>query len=135
MTRSSSKKEGGIKDPKSLDVEIRKLQIETSLLLNQMLYSQNPEDIIKAQMYVGQHSENKRNPKAYFFAPDYAFHSGKEYKDLNSSVPDNILRKISYVHVIDSIINTKINQVLDYLKFTTDEQKEGFTVRKKLSRF
>jgi len=135
MTRSSSKKEGATRDPKSIDLDIRKLQIEKSLLLNQMLYSQNPEDIIKAQMYVGQNSETKSNPKAYFFAPDYAFHSGKEYKDLNSSVPDNILRKISYIHVIDSIINTKINQVLDYLKFSTDEQKEGFTVRKKLSRF
>lgn len=135
MSRSSIRKEGVKNDPKLIDTEIRKLQIEKSLLLNQMLYSQNPEDILKAQMYVGNNTETKSNPKAYFFAPDYAFHSGKEYKDLNSSVPDNILRKISYVHVIDSIINTKINQVLDYLKFTTDEQSEGYTVRKKLSRF
>lgn len=135
MSRSSIRKEGVKNDPKLIDTEIRKLQIEKSLLLNQMLYSQNPEDILKAQMYVGNNTETKSNPKAYFFAPDYAFHSGKEYKDLNSSVPDNILRKISSVHVIDSIINTKINQVLDYLKFTTDEQSEGYTVRKKLSRF
>lgn len=135
MSKNHQIKEGVIKDPKLIDTEIRKLQIEKSLLLNQMLYSQNPEDILKAQMYVGSNTETKSNPKAYFFAPDYAFHSGKEYKDLNSSVPDNILRKISYVHIIDSIINTKINQILDFLKFTTDEQSEGYTIRKKLSRF
>ena len=135
MSRSSNKREGAIKDPNLIDQEIRKLQIEKSLLLNSMLYSNSPDQIFKAQSYIGNNSEQKSNPKAYFFAPDYAFRSGKEYKDLNSSVPDNILRKISYIHVIDSIINTKINQILDYLKFTTDEQKEGYTIRKKLSRF
>lgn len=32
-------------------------------------------------------------------------------------------------------MQTKINQVQDFLKFTTDDQKEGYTIRKKLSRF
>ena len=126
ISKNRQRKEGvRSRSPQDLDTEIKRLQIEKSLLLNNMFYSQSPEDIMKAQAYVGSHSEKKSDPKAYFFAPDYAFHSGKEYKDLNTSVPDNILRKISYIHIIDSIINTKINQIMEYMKFSTDDQREG----------
>jgi hypothetical protein len=136
MIRNRQKKEGvKLNSPQELDTEIKRLQIEKSLLLNNMFYSNSPEDIMKAQAYAGSHSEQKSAPKAYFFAPDYAFHSGKEYKDLNQSVPDNILRKISYIHIIDSIINTKINQVMEFMKFTTEDQREGYTIQKKISRF
>jgi hypothetical protein len=136
MIRNRQKKEEvSLRSPQDLDTEIKRLQIEKSLLLSNMFYSNSPEDIMKAQAYVGSHSEKKSDPKAYFFAPDYAFHSGKEYKEINTSVPDNILRKISYIHIIDSIINTKINQIMEYMKFSTDDQREGYTIQKKLSRF
>ena len=120
--------------PQELDQEIRRLQVEKSLLLQDLFYSKSPDDIIKAQLYMSDNTE-KPNPKAYFFAPDFAFQSGKAYKDLNNQVPDSILRKVSYVHVINSIIQTKINQVMDFMHFTTDEQREGYTIRKKISRF
>lgn len=141
--RSSNKRPATVSQPqkltsaKEIDLAIRQLQIEKSLLVQNQLYSQDPAEIIKAQLYMDSlsNSNQKANPKAYFFAPDFAMHSGKDYKDLNSTISDNILRKVSYVHIISSIMQTKINQVQDFLKFTTDEQREGYTIRKKISRF
>jgi hypothetical protein len=118
-----------------MDEQIKKLQIEKSVLLQNSLFSQDPESILKAQLYMQNNEKDKSNPKAYFFPFDAEYNTGKDYKSPVQQVPDHILRRVSYVHVINSIINTKINQVLDFLKFTTDEQKEGFTIRKKLSRF
>lgn len=118
-----------------LDLTIKKLQIEKSVLLKNSFESNSPEDILKAQLYLQGQTDTKTNPKAYFFPFDFEYNNGKDYKDPIQSVPDHILRRVSYVHVINSVIQTKINQVLDFLKFTTDEQKEGYTIRKKLSRF
>jgi len=123
------------KTPQWIDDQIKRLEIEKSLLLNDSLTSKDPEAIVKAQVYLSNMSKQKSNPKAYFFPFDAEYNNGREYKDVIQTVPDNILRKVSYIHIIDLIIQTKINQVLDFLKFTVDEQKEGFTIRKKLSRF
>ena len=119
------------------DQAIKELEIEKSILLKKSLYSDNAEDIIKAQSYISNSMRNtkKENPKAYFFPNDLSHTTGKPWKENYSSVPDHILRRTSYVHVVDLIISTKINQVLDYLQFQTDDQKAGFTIRKKLSRF
>ncbi|MDA3822807.1 MAG: phage portal protein [Bacteroidales bacterium] len=118
-----------------LDEEIKKLQIEKSVLLQNSFLSQDPESILKAQLYMQNNEKDKAKPKAYFFPFDAEYNTGKDYKSPVQQIPDHILRRVSYVHVINSIINTKINQVTDFLKFTTDDQKEGFTIRKKLSRF
>lgn len=123
--------------PQYYDNFIKELQIEKATLLKNQLYSEDPEDVIKAQAYLSSQTQSSKKsaPQAYFFAPDWTHTSGKPYKDQRTSVPDSVLRKVSYVHIIDLIITTKINQILNFLKFTTDEQSIGFTVRKKLSRF
>lgn len=131
MSNTQQKK----KTPQSIDEAIKRLEIEKSLLLNDFLTSKDPESIIKAQVYLTNNTRQKSNPKAYFFPFDAEYNNGREYKDVIQTVPDHILRRVSYIHIVDLIIQTKINQIRDYLKFTTDEQKEGFTIRKKLSRF
>lgn len=123
------------KTPQSIDEHIKKLQIEKSLLLDKYLTSRDPESIVKAQAYLQSMDRDKPNPKAYFFPFDAEYNNGKEWKDTMQSIPDNILRKVSYIHIIDLIITTKINQIHDFFKFQTDDQKEGFTIRRKLSRF
>lgn len=131
---NTQKKDQGI-NLKSIDEQIAALEIQKSLDLQKGLSSTDPYEILKAQNYLESVKTTKTNPKAYMYPMDYSYQSGKPYKEIHNSVPDYILRRVSYVHVVDLIIQTKINQVMDYLKFTTDEQKEGFTVRKKLSRF
>lgn len=121
--------------PQEIDKRMQELNIEKSLLIQNQLISQDPEQILKAQLYLNSLKQEKTDPKAYFFAPDMSHHGGRDYKDLNKSVPDNVLRKVSYIPIVDSIIKTKINQISNYLKFTTDETREGFTIRKKMSRF
>ena len=123
--------------PHFYDSFIQELQLEKANLLKNKLYSDDAEEILKAQAYLANSMRNTKqsNPQAYFFAPDWTNTSGKPYKDQRSSVPDNVLRKVSHVHIIDLIIQTKINQVQNYLKFVVDEQQIGYTIRKKLSRF
>ena len=122
------------KTPQSIDHAIKQLEIEKSLLLNDYLTSKDPEAIIKAQSYLTNLKNGKADAKAYFFPFDAEYNNGREYKDVIQTVPDHILRRVSYIHIVDLIINTKINQIRDFLKFTVDDQREGFTRRKKLSR-
>lgn len=119
------------------DQMIQELEAEKHIRLRKSLYSEDPEELIKAQSYISQTMRNtkKSDPKAFFFPHDWTYNSGKDYKDNHSTVPDHILRRVSYVHVIDLIIQTKINQVLDFLVFQPDDQREGYTIRKKLSKF
>ena len=39
------------------------------------------------------------------------------------------------IHIIRSIVNTRIEQIQNFLHFSEDDQKEGFTIRKKTSLF
>ena len=39
------------------------------------------------------------------------------------------------IFIIRSVVNTRVEQVQNFLHFSLDEQKEGFTIRKKKSRF
>ena len=39
------------------------------------------------------------------------------------------------IHFIRAIVNTRIEQIQNFLRFSEDEQKEGFTIRKKRSLF
>jgi len=123
------------KTPQSIDDQIKHLQVEKSLLLDSFLKSDDPGLIIKAQSYMGDRLRDARSAKAYFFPFDAEYNNGRQYKDVIQTVPDHILRRVSYIHVVNLIIQTKINQIQEFLKFTTDDQKEGYTVRKKLSRF
>jgi hypothetical protein len=134
MSDSHSKQDQGI-NFKSVDEQIAALQIKKSLDLQKGLSSNDPYEILKAQSYLEGIRKTKTDPKAYFFPMDYSYQTGKPYKEINNNVPDHILRRVSYIHIVDLIIQTKINQVSEYLKFSDDEQKEGFTIRKKLSRF
>lgn len=134
MGDSHSKQEQGI-DLKSVDEQIAALQIKKSLDLQKGLSSNDPHEILKAQSYLEGVRKTKTDPKAYYFPLDHSYQTGKPYKEINNNVPDHILRRVSYIHIVDLIIQTKINQVSEYLKFSIDEQKEGFTIRKKLSRF
>lgn len=129
-------KENQVADLGSIDEQIATLEIKRQLDFQKAVSSSDPEQILKAKNYMdGVKQNTKTDPKAYFFPMDMAYQTGKPYKEVNNGVPDYILRKVSYIHIVDLIIQTKINQVTNFLKFSVDDQKEGFTIRKKLSRF
>lgn len=101
----------------------------------EQLMSKNIEDVMKATMYSENlHGKNKYDIKSVFFDPNSAG-DGVGYKPTKGGVSFYTLQRMGDISIIKSIINTRVEQVQNFLKFSSDEQKEGFQIRKKKSLF
>lgn len=99
------------------------------------LNSNNPEEIIKANLYLGEITPNSGRIQSVFFDPNDLSGNGKGFKDSKGILSFEILRRMGNIHIIRSIVNTRIEQIQNFLHFSEDDQKEGFTIRKKTSLF
>lgn len=120
----------------SIDYQANKLAIQKSMMLDNLLKSNDPDDIIKAQSYLKSIENKKDNSiKAFQFAPDSEYYQGNGYKMPVKRIPFDVLRGMGDIHIINSVITTRQEQLANFNSFTTDERKEGWTIKKKLSRF
>lgn len=106
--------------------------------LQQMSGSQDLDELIKANLYID--NLNKRQDghvKAVFFNPSEVSNSGRGYKDANyfGSLNFETLRRMGDIFVVRMVVNTRVEQVQNFLHFSLDEQKEGYTIRKKRGLF
>mgnify|MGYP001470686391 CR=1 FL=1 len=125
-----------VNDLNSLDNAITELSIKKAALLDNFLTSKDPNDIIKASNYISNIQEkDKRIPKTYIYSPEHEFYNGLGYKASPRSITYNILRAMSRIPIISTIIITRINQIQNFCNFTTDIQRPGWTIRKKKGRF
>lgn len=123
-------------DIKSIDEQIALLAIQKNLALESQLQSNNPQDIYKAVNYIQQQKlKDKRDVKAFLFDPYDTYHQYGGYKQQRKRVAFEILKKVSDTPIVGSILNTRIFQIQNFLVFTEDESKEGFTIRRKKSLF
>lgn len=99
------------------------------------LNSNNPEEIMKANLYLGEITPNSGRIQSVFFDPNDLSGNGKGFKDSKGILPFEVLRRMGNIHIIRSIVNTRIEQIQNFLHFSEDDQKEGFTIRKKTSLF
>lgn len=99
------------------------------------LNSNNPEEIMKANLYLGEITPNSGRIQSVFFDPNDLSGNGKGFKDLKGILSFEVLRRMGNIHIIRSIVNTRIEQIQNFLHFSEDNQKEGFTIRKKTSLF
>lgn len=99
------------------------------------LNSNNPEEIMKANLYLGEITPNSGRIQSVFFDPNDLSGNGKGFKDSKGILSFEVLRRMSNIHIIRSIVNTRIEQIQNFLHFSEDDQKEGFTIRKKTSLF
>ena len=99
------------------------------------LNSNNPEEIMKANLYLGEITSNSGRIQSVFFDPNDLSGNGKGFKDSKGILSFEILRRMGNIHIIRSIVNTRIEQIQNFLHFSEDDQKEGFTIRKKTSLF
>ena len=120
-----------------LDKRIQRLTIEKGLLWEKLISSNNSEEIMQAVSYQKKEQTITASTagKSYLFAPDNEFYSGMGYKIPLKIAPFEFLRNMGATPVIYSIISTRINQVLDFGSFTTDENRQGWSIRKRRSRF
>lgn len=79
-------------------------------------------------------SKKKDEVQSVFFNP-FSVSSGSDYKPSIGNASFDTLQKMGNIHVVKAIVNTRVEQVQNFLKFTTDQQVEGFTIRKKRSLF
>lgn len=115
--------------------EIIALQKSTPALLQsklqQMSNSGDIEAIMKANLYFNTASQNDTRMKSVFFDPNDVGDSGREYKDSKGILSFETLRRMGDIFIVRSVVNTRVEQVQNFLHFNTDEQKAGYTIRKK----
>lgn len=104
--------------------------------LQASLASDDIEKAIEAGLYVEkQRIRSTEQNKSIFFLPDSIAYSGRGYKETLSRISFQTLQRMGNLYCVKNVISTRIEQVTRFLKFSNDEQKEGFTIRKKKSLF
>ena len=125
------------KDPKRFDEEIARLHIERNLALERQLTSNSADDIFKAQSYLQELENNKKRKdiRSFLFDPFEAYMSTNGYKQQRKRVSFDVLKKVGDTPVVGSIINTRIFQIQNFLRFSDNEKDEGYMIRKKRNIF
>lgn len=103
--------------------------------LEKALRSENVEDVLKAQAFIAQQEKNGRavkpDIKSILWNPSEIGFNGRGYRDPNNGIPFTTLQRMGDIYIIKSIINTRIEQVQNFLRYSGDDQKPGFQLRYK----
>lgn len=99
------------------------------------LNSDDINDIAEVGFFLEKSKSNKGSEKSISFLPDSFSYNGKGYKENISRISFEVLQRMGNLYCVKNIINTRIDQVTRFLRFSLDDQKEGFTIRKKRSIF
>lgn len=103
--------------------------------LEKALRSENVEDVLKAQAFIAQQEKNGRavkpDIKSILWNPSEIGFNGRGYRDPNNGIPFTTLQRMGDIYIIKSIINTRIEQVQNFLRYSDDDQKPGFQLRYK----
>lgn len=122
--------------PQEIDNLINKLNIQKAVKIDNQLASKDVDDIVKAVEYIDKYDKNKKGDvKAYFFSPDNEFYSGTGYKNSLKTLSFPTLRKMGRVPAIKTVTGTRVNQIMNFSKFTSDPQREGWSIRRRPGRF
>lgn len=103
--------------------------------LQSSLQSSNLEDVMAANLFLEKSRSIDDQVKSIFYLPDHVAYSGRGYKDNLGRVSFELLQRMGNLYCVKNIITTRIEQVMRFLRFSTDEQKEGYTIRRKRSLF
>jgi len=121
-----------------IDSIIKGLSLHKENMLQKSLTSDNLEDIVKAQTYLEKNKKPAKSPniKTSLFVPDEAaYHTGNGYKENYSGVPFEVLQRMGNIPIVYSIVKTRLDQIKNFLEFSNDEQKAGYTITKKRGLF
>lgn len=141
MTRRARKNKANRNIQKSgidflqIDKQIQELSMQRDLLLDQSLTGDNVADIIKANDYLEKVKKPEIDPKSHMWLPDNWFHTGQGYKESLKGVSFDVLQRMGNTFISKAIVNTRVEQIQRFLKFTTDESREGFTIKRKRGHF
>lgn len=115
----------------SIELVQQKLAIKKQLSIQKALTSNDPEDIIKANLVLKEISSKKEsNPKSYFMDPQ-DFQGSLGFKDKNLSISYGMLKSMSKTPIINAIIRTRISQLASFAEPQKDEFSVGYKIRRK----
>ena len=106
--------------------------------LQKSLNSENFEEVMKAHAFIAeQQKHGRRAPqpeiKSILWNPSEIGFNGKGYRDPNNGIAFGTLNRMGDIFIIKAIINTRIEQVQNFLKYSVDDQKPGYQIRYKRS--
>lgn len=106
--------------------------------LQKSLNSENFEEVMKAQAFIAEQQKNGRRApqpeiKSILWNPSEIGFNGKGYRDPNNGISFGTLNRMGDIFIIKAIINTRIEQVQNFLKYSVDDQKPGYQIRYKRS--
>lgn len=106
--------------------------------IQKSLQSESFEEVMKAQAFLAeQRKHEKKLPqpdiKSILWNPSEIGFTGKGYRDPNNGVSFNTLNRMGDIFIIKAVINTRIEQVQNFLKYSNDDQKPGYKIRYKQS--
>lgn len=102
--------------------------------LEKALRSENVEDVLKAQTFIAQQQKMagravQPDIKSVLWNPSEIGFNGRGYRDPNNGVAFTTLNRMGDIYIIKAIINTRIEQVQNFLRYSSDDQKAGYTIR------
>lgn len=103
--------------------------------IERALTSESFEEVIKAQAFLSEQKNGRKFPqpeiKSILWNPSEIGFNGKGYRDPNNGVTFGTLNRMGEIFIIKAIINTRIEQVQNFLKYSLDDQKPGYQIRYK----
>lgn len=122
-----------INNLKDIQEAEQKLAIQKDLLLTKSMSSNDPDEILKAQMFLKDiQKKSDTNNKSYIMDP-WSFNQQFGYKDKPTALSYNMLRNMGRVPIINSIITTRIEQISQFSQPNYEGKGTGFQIRKKRS--
>lgn len=106
--------------------------------IQKSLQSESFEEVMKAQAFLAEQQKHGRklpqpDIKSVLWNPSEIGFTGKGYRDPNTGVSFNTLNRMGDIFIIKAVINTRIEQVQNFLKYSNDDQKPGYKIRYKQS--
>jgi hypothetical protein len=118
-----------------LDVLSKSIPLALNNKLSNALASESFEEVIKAQAFISQNKNSKTSfqpeIKSILWNPSEIGFNGKGYRDPNNGISFGTLNKMGEIFIVKAIINTRIEQVQNFLKYSVDDQKPGYQIRYK----
>jgi hypothetical protein len=121
---------------KILELERKKKLIvaEEAITMRKAMESENPETLMKAMSYYDSVNAPKQQVKSFFVDPNYNYHTDG-YLSSPKGVTGNTLRAMAKSPIIKAIIETRVEEVADFLEPQPDKYSPGFVIRKKAGYF
>lgn len=106
--------------------------------IQKSLTSESFEEVMKAQAFIAEQQKNGRRApqpeiKSILWNPSEIGFNGKGYRDPNNGISFGTLNRMGEIFIVKAIINTRIEQVQNFLKYSIDDQKPGYQIRYKKS--